>query len=269
MVDLNAARRGQAPLAGNAGRFAGRILGALWGTLALLALWFAATRLGWVSQRILPDPLQVLERLEADLTTSSFLYAVVETVKTSIIGLAIGVFTGALAAFVMGDAQFRWLYTLFRPYLAFLNSTPRIVLVPFFILIFGIGEASRVALSASLVFFVMFFGVFGAVQAVRPEYARSAQIMGASRFAVWRRITFPGTLPGMFDSLRISVSLALLGVVVGEIISTPAGLGGLLRVRGDQYDLTGVFSALLVLGALSAAAMALLKQIEQRAFRWR
>lgn len=269
MTNLEETAGGTARMALRPWHIAARVLSHLWGTIALLFLWLAVSRLGWLSAYVLPDPMAVLNRLEEDLISSTFLYAVAQTVMTSVIGLTIGVVAGALTAFVMAEAQFRWLYMLLRPYLTFLNSTPRIVLVPFFILIFGIGEASRIALSASLVFFVMFFGVFGAVQAIRPEYARSAQIMGASQLAAWRRITFPGTLPGMFDSLRISVSLALLGVVVGEIISTPAGLGGLLRVRGDQYDLTGVFSALVVLGALSAGAMVLLKQFELRAFRWR
>ncbi len=259
----------RAAVARSTTRILQRIFGATWAILALLLIWLAATRLGWLSKWVLPDPFGVLEKLATDLTTTAFLAAVFETVKTSIFGLAIGALSGGLAAFILSDGQFRWLYALLKPYLTFLNSTPRIVLVPFFILVFGIGEASRIVLSASLVFFVMFFGVFGAVKSLRPEYLRSAHILGASRFAAWRLVSFPGALPGMFDALRISVSLAILGVVVGEIISTPAGLGGLIRTRGEQFDLTGVFSALLVLGTLSAAAMAFVRYIERRAFRWR
>ena len=240
-----------------------------WGTLALLALWLLATRLHWLTERVLPDPLAVLQSLGADLASAVFWSAVGVTVLTSLIGLAIGGIGGGLTAFILSDRNFRWLYVLLRPYFTFLNSMPRIVLVPFFILIFGIGPSSRITLGASLVFFVMFYGVFGAVEAVRPEFLRSAYIMGASRVAIWRLVLFPGALPGVFDSLRVSVSLALLGVVVAEIVSTPSGLGGLLRLRVDQYDLPGVFSALLVLGVLSGASMALLARIERRLFQWR
>ena len=155
------------------------------------------------------------------------------------------------------------------PIILLLYGLPQITILPLFILFFGIGPSSRIALGASLVFFVMFYGVLGAVEAVRPEYLRSAYIMGASRLALWRVVLFPGSLPGVLDSLRISVSLALLGVVVAEIISTPSGIGGLLRVRGDQYDLPGVFSALIVLGALSMGAMAVLAATERRLFQWR
>lgn len=251
------------------GRYAALTASAAWGAVALLVLWFLSTHLNWVSRLVLPDPLMVLDTLVVDLGTVTFWSAIGLTVVTSLAGLAVGALGGGLLAFILSDGRLRWLYVLLKPYLAFLNSTPRIVLVPFFILIFGIGPSSRIALSASLVFFVMFFGVFGAIQAVRPELLRSAHVMGASRLATWRFVLFPGALPGVFDSLRISVSLALLGVVVGEIISTPSGLGGLLRVRGDQYDLAGVFSALLILGALSAVAMTFLGRIEQRMFRWR
>jgi NitT/TauT family transport system permease protein len=247
----------------------GLFVSASWGTVALLVLWLMATRLNWLSPRVVPDPVAVLNALGADLMSGSFWTAIGVTVLTSLIGLALGSVAGGLAAFILSDRSFRWLYVFLRPYFMFLNSTPRIVLVPFFILIFGIGPSSRIALGFSLVFFVMFFGVFGAVEAVRPEYLRSAYIMGASRLAMWRAVLFPGTLPGVVDSLRISVSLALLGVVVAEIISTPSGIGGLLRVRGDQYDLPGVFSALIVLGALSAGAMASLAAFERRVFRWK
>jgi NitT/TauT family transport system permease protein len=240
-----------------------------WGAAALLSFWFVATRLHLVSERILPDPLKVLQSLGADLTSAVFWGAVGTTVLTSLISLAIGAVGGGLIAFLFSDRNFRWLYVLLRPYFMFLNSMPRIVLVPFFILVFGIGPSSRIALGTSLVFFVMFYGVFGAVEAVRPEFLRSAYIMGASRFAIWRMVLLPGALPGVFDSLRVSVSLALLGVVVAEIISTPSGLGGLLRLRGDEYNLPGVFSALLVLGVLSGTAMALLARVERRLFQWR
>jgi NitT/TauT family transport system permease protein len=242
---------------------------ASWGTVLLLVLWLMATRFNWLSPRVLPDPVAVLNALGADLASGLFWDAIGVTVLTSLIGLAIGGIAGGLTAFTLSDRSFRWLYVFLRPYFTFLNSTPRIVLVPFFILIFGIGPSGRIALAVSLVFFVMFFGVFGAVEAVRPEYLRSAYIMGASRLTVWRVVLFPATLPGVFDSLRISVSLALLGVVVAEIISTPSGIGGLLRVRGDQYDLPGVFSALIVLGALSAGAMAVLAAVERRLFQWK
>ncbi len=217
----------------------------------------------------LPDPVLVADRLRRDLLDPDFVAATALTVQTSLISLVIGCVAGGASALLLSERGVAWLYALAQPYLTFLNSTPRVVLVPFFVLIFGIGPASRIALSVSLVFFVMFYGVFGGIRGVRPELVRSAGIMGASRFDAWRFVVLPGALPSLFDALRISVSLALLGVVVGEIVTTPSGLGGLIRVRGEQYNLAGVFSGLVVLGALSALATGSLGAFATRVLRWR
>ncbi|MDE3102331.1 MAG: ABC transporter permease subunit [Chloroflexota bacterium] len=208
--------------------------------------------------------MDVGQRLWSELFDADFLEAIAVTVETSLIGLAIGGIAGSALAFILSERGMEWLRELIHPYLTFLNSTPRVVLVPFFILIFGIGPASRVALSVSLVFFVMFFGVFGAIQAVRQELIRNARVMGASRLEVWRFVVLPGALPGVVDTLQIAVSLAILGVVVGEIVTTPSGLGGFIRLRAEQYDLPAMFSGLLVLGALSLVATGSLSAIGSR-----
>lgn len=239
---------------------------ALVGVLAFLAVWFLVARSGMVSALALPPPRAVLERVVEDVGEGQLLPAVGQTTIGWGLGLGIGLILGVVWGFALAQSTF--LYALFRPYLMFFNAMPRIILAPFAILLFGLGVASKVAVSVSLVVFVVTLGVYGAVTSVPLQLIHSLELMGGNRRTVWRHVVLPGALPYFLGSLRVSVSLALLGVIVGEILVSTEGLGRLIALRGLGFDVEGVFSALVALGVLAAVGNAAIDLLSGRLLKW-
>ena len=133
---------------------------------------------------------------------------------------------------------------------------PKLALAPLFILWFGIGLTSKVALVASIVFFLIFFSTAAGVRGTDVRLVAMARVAGASEEAVARHVVWPGAVPYVFAGLKISLSYAIGAAVVGELISSNRGLGYLIQAGSQDFDTTTVFAALAALTLLIVAVNA-------------
>ena len=152
-----------------------------------------------------------------------------------------------------------------------LNALPLpVVLAPIFILWFGLGIGSKVALGVTLVFgFIVFFNVYQGVKEVSPTVLSNARMLGMSEQQLMRHVYWPSALSWMFSSLHTSVGFAVVGAVVGEYLGSAAGLGYIIQQAEGVFDVAGVFAGMLVLAVFVIIIDMIVTAIETRLLVWR
>jgi len=186
-----------------------------------------------------------------------------ETVLAFVIGSVAGVGVGFWLARQPRVAA------ILDPYVKMANALPRVVLAPIFMLWFGLGIWSKVALGVTLVFFIVFFAVFQGVKEVSPTILANARMLGMNDRQLLRHVYWPSALSWMFSSLHASVGFALVGAVVGEYMGSAAGLGYLIHEAESTFDVTGVFAGMVVLSAFVIFIDWMVTLVENRLLAWR
>ncbi len=189
------------------------------------------------------------------------------TLEEAIIGFAIGVVLGVVFGIVLGRNQF--LADVFSPYIKAANSIPRVMLAPLFLIGFGLGMQSKVALAVVLVFFIVFFNAFQGVREVDRNLLANAHILGASNRQLSTHVIIPSALSWILASLHVSFAFALVGAVVGEFIGGIQGVGLMVQVAGANFNANGVFASIVILAVVALLAEALVTWLENRLVRWR
>ena len=161
------------------------------------------------------------------------------------------------------------LAAIFDPYVKAANALPRVVLAPIFALWFGLGIWSKVALGFTLVFFIVFFNVYQGIKEVSPTVLANARMLGMNERQLLRHVYWPAALTWMFSSLHTSVGFALVGAVVGEYLGSAGGLGYKIHEAESVFDVTGVFSGMLILAIFVIVIDTVVTMIENRLLVWR
>ena len=174
---------------------------------------------------------------------------------------------GAILGVWLGVSPFA--SRLLNPYLNALNALPKVALAPLFVLWFGLGIESKIALAAVLVLFLVFLNTFAGVREVDQDLIDGARLMRATRAQVIRKVIIPSAMSWVFAGLKISVPYALIGAVLGEMIAANRGLGYLVQFSGAQFDTAGVFAVLIVIALLAVALNFVVEIVQHRMERWR
>lgn len=158
---------------------------------------------------------------------------------------------------------------VFDPFITGLNSLPRIALAPLFILWFGLGINSKIALAFSLVYFVQLLATLGAVANVDPELTRLARILGFSRNDIYMKVVLPWSISGIFGGLQLGLVTSFLGAVTGEILGAKGGMGVVLVEYANLFKTNDVLAALLILAIVASTLAFVMRNIEKRLIRYR
>jgi NitT/TauT family transport system permease protein len=177
----------------------------------------------------------------------------------SVLGLAVGLWLGLSP---MASA-------LFDPYITAMNAMPRVVLAPIFMVWFGLGIWSKVALGVTLVFFIVFFNVYQGVKEVSPVVLNNVVMLGANRRQLLRHVYLPSATSWVFSSLHVSVGMAFVGAVVGEYLGSAKGVGYLIQQAEGAFDINTVFAGILVLTAFALVLDFAVARAEKRLLVWR
>ena len=189
------------------------------------------------------------------------------TLEETLLAFAIGAGSGVVIGFWF--ARQPLVAAVFDPYVKMANALPRVVLAPIFMLWFGLGVWSKVALGVTLVFFIVFFNVYQGVKEVSPVVLANARMLGMNERQLLRHVYWPSALSWMFSSLHTSVGFALVGAVVGEYLGAASGLGYLIHEAEGTFDVTGVFAGMVVLSVFVLVVDYAVTLIEGRLMKWR
>lgn len=234
--------------------------------VALLVIWEAVSG-RWIDPFYVSAPSAVAGKLWDWAASGTLLNAFSYTFRAMSIGFVIGAIAGFAVGFILGRS--RTLAELFDPYITAIYCMPKIALAPLLIMWFGIGIESKIAMAALIVFFLVFLNTFAGVCDVNPLFIQSTRIMGANRWQLLRYVIFPSAAAWVLTGLKVSVPYALIGAVVGELISSNRGIGFLIGQSAGLFDTAGVFAGLAVLAATGMVLNAGLKRLEKHLLRWR
>ncbi len=192
--------------------------------------------------------------------------ATVVTIKNMLWGFMWGASLGIFAGLILGRSEY--LSKIFEPYIVAMNSIPRIALVPLIILMFGLGDLSKIVTASIVVFFVVFFNTFEGTRSVDRDQIAAARLLGASELTVLRTVVIPSALAWVFASLTPAVSFALIGVIVGEFIGAERGLGKLIieaEARANAAEMMVSIFVMMIVGILLAF---MVRRVQAYLLRW-
>ncbi|WP_329454860.1 ABC transporter permease [Streptomyces sp. NBC_01497] len=188
------------------------------------------------------------------------------TAEELVLGYAVGVVGGLAVGLLLG--YWRVGATVLGPLIGAVNGIPKIALAPLFLIWFGIGIESKIAIAAMTVFFVMFYNTYMGVVTMPDNLVNVLRVMGARRATVIRRVTLPQISVPVLSGMKSSVSFAMIGVIVGEFIASQDGIGYLINTATQNFDSATVFAGIVVLMLMIAIGMLLVGMLERWALRW-
>lgn len=182
-----------------------------------------------------------------------------------------GLIGGMLLGMTMGFLFAFWekIHQIFEPMLIFLNSMPRVVLSPLFVLWFGLGVTSKIFLVISLVFFVVFFNTYSGIKEVDRHLIHQAKILGASKKNLLRHVYLPSAFTWIFSSLRVSIGFAIVGAIIGEYMGSMKGMGYVILSAQSFYQIDKIMAGLLFLLILVLLVDTAFRWIERRYSYWK
>ena len=186
-----------------------------------------------------------------------------ETVLAFIIGTLLGLGVGLWLG-LSNTAS-----AILDPYIKAMNAMPRVILAPIFMVWFGLGIWSKVALGVTLVFFIVFFNVYQGVKEVSPVVLNNARMLGANGSQLLRFVYLPSATSWVFSSLHTSVGMAFVGAVVGEYLGSAKGVGYLIHQAEGAFDINTVFAGILVLTLFALLLDYVVTVAENRLLKWR
>ena len=232
------------------------------GLAAFLVAWKAVVIVGDYPTFILPPPEVVAARFVSGWTEGT----IGRHAGTTLLEVALGFASGAASAIVVGYglARSRLVERLVSPYIVAAQATPILALAPLLVLWFGPGLTAKVVICALIVFFPVAISTMVGIRAVDARLLELARSLRATRRQVLVGLEIPAAMPSIFGGLRVGVTLAVVGAIVGEWAGSERGLGVLVNLaRGSLFDIPLLFATLVTIALLGIALYALVVIVER------
>lgn len=231
-----------------------------------LAAWEIIGRYFVKNELFLATPLQAIE-------TVVLLWSTGELQKHAWVSLqefGIGFVVACVFGIVLGllIASFRRVADAMNPWVAGLYATPIVAIAPLFILWFGIGIWSKVAVVISLVIFPVIINTEVGVRSVDRQLIEAIRSFGASRMQIFLKVSLPAATPFILAGVRLGIGRGLIGVVVGEVFGARAGLGFMIIQSAEVFDMPRIFAGILVLAVTGIALTAAFRWLETKLVPW-
>lgn len=234
--------------------------------MSMLA-WEAMASANWIDPFFFSKPSLIAGRIW-DWLSSGFIYEhLITTLTEALLAFIIGTILGVI--FGLTFARVRLLAAVFNPYIRIFNALPRVILAPIFLLWFGLGIASKVALGVTLVFMVVFFNTYQGIREVNPVLLNNVRMLQASQRQLLRYVYLPSAMTWIFSSLHTSIGFALVAAVVGEYLGSARGIGFVVAQAEGVFDTTGVFAGLILTSVVVLGIDLLIERLENHLLRWR
>jgi NitT/TauT family transport system permease protein len=234
---------------------------------SFIVLWELAARWEWIDPFFFPAPSSIGARIVEWFSDAAIWSDLGITLLETVLSFALGISGGIVLGIWLGLSRFAG--DVFQPFIKVFNAIPRILLGPIFVIWFGLGLASKVALGITLVLFVAFFNTLQGIREVNPVVLANARLLKASKSALLRHVYLPSATSWIISSLRVSVGMAVMGAVVAEYLGSSAGLGHIIAQAEGVVDATGVFAGILLLSVFVVILDAMVDQLERRLLVWR
>ncbi|MEL6309825.1 MAG: ABC transporter permease [Chloroflexota bacterium] len=216
---------------------------------------------------IIPSPMQVWNEFVESVQDGTLLRHSWVTLQEMLYGLAFGLSIGALLGYMIAHNEL--LEDLLSPVIVAFQATPVVAYAPLLIIWFRDGITGKVITTAIIVFFPTLMNVVVGIRSVPTNLHDLMRVVKASRWEVFTKLEIPAAMPVLLTGLKTSVTLAVIGAVVGEFVNANAGLGYLVNIaRGSQFNTPLVFVAVFTMTALALSLYLLVSLLERWLLKW-
>jgi ABC-type nitrate/sulfonate/bicarbonate transport system permease component len=234
--------------------------------LAILVLWEVLSRLGKISLLFFPPPSLILSTLWQMIVSGKLWPHMLATFERLALGFSMGGFAGLILGLGMGWSS--RLRAVADPIIAALHPIPKIAIFPLIMIIFGIGEASKVVAIAIAAFFPMLINSMAGVRQLSPVYFEVTQNYGANRRKTFSRVIIPGSLPLILTGIRLAINMAMVIAIAVELLAAKEGLGVIIWFSWQTLRIEDLYASLIVIAVLGISINLLLQHITHKLAPW-
>jgi ABC-type nitrate/sulfonate/bicarbonate transport system permease component len=233
--------------------------------IALLVLWYLATNRWGINRLLLPNPIAVWQQLVDVLRSGEYIPDLRVTLTELAVAFGLATTSGTLVGFFI--SRTRYSIRVFEPLFAGIYSIPIILFLPLYILFFGLGPASKIALGATISFFPIVLSTIAGFGNVDRTLVTAARSMGASDYQLFRYVLLPAALPVILSGLRMGFTVALLSIIGSETIASLAGLGHHIVQLAEGMDMARMFAYIAFVVVIAALLNTIVSFLEARGRR--
>jgi ABC-type nitrate/sulfonate/bicarbonate transport system permease component len=233
--------------------------------VVLVVLWYLATTRWRVSPLLLPNPVLVWNNFWDIIRTGEFLGDLRVTLTELAIAFAISSTSGVIVGYLISRTQYR--IRVFEPLFSAIYSVPIILFLPLYVLFFGLGPASKIALGATISFFPIALNTIAGFGYVDKVLVTAARSMGASDYQLFRYVLLPAALPIILTGMRMGFTVALLSIIGSETIASLAGLGHRIVHLAEGMEMARMFAYIVFVVFIAATLNMLVSALEARGKR--
>ena len=235
--------------------------------IVLIAVWELATWMKWVDTRFFPRPSLVIVELVEMVRSGELPKHVWDTLTRIGAAFVLGAIGGVATGLAMGLS--RWVRAALMPIVAAIYPLPKVAIFPLILLIFGLGETSKIVTVAIAVFFQVLFPTVLGVTGIPRIYLDAGRNFGARGLDLYLRIALPGALPAILSGCRVALGVALIVIVSVEFVGSNSGVGYLIWNSWQLFNVNRMFVGLMTAAVLGYLAALLLDSLEKKLVPWR
>ncbi len=243
-----------------------RFLASLIIPIIFIVLWQLAANHGTINVQLFPSPARIWQAFLNSVENGKLQINILISLRRVIIGYVYGAALGISVGVILGLSKKT--YRLFSFLLEILRPIPIIAWVPVLIMIFGIGEMSKIIAILIGSFWSIFLNTYDGIQNVDGKYLEVANMFMKTKYETIFRVIVPATLPSIFTGLRIGIGSAWISVIGAELIASSAGLGYMISYSREMAQPANMYVSVLIIGIIGYLINAVLKLIERKSLRW-
>lgn len=231
-----------------------------------LGIWEWLARAGMISKLVFPPPSLIFNSLVVDLLSGSFNRDITITLYRLVAGLVLGGGLGLIFGLIMG-----WLDPIRRildPIVSLLHPIPKLAILPMILIIFGLGDGSRIVMIALAAFFPMLVSTMFGVRQINPHYFDVIRSYGGTQLDIFKKVVIPGSLPSILSGFRLSYKMALTTAVGIEMVFGDSGLGSSLWLAWETMRLWRIYSIIFIISIFGAGTTWLVEKLNQVLMPW-
>ncbi|MBM7865605.1 ABC transporter permease [Heliomicrobium gestii] len=235
--------------------------------LLFLLLWEIAPRWGWVDSTFLPPFSQVAQALGKLILSGELFKHIAASLQRALLGFSLGLAVSIPLGLLIG--WFRGFERFIDPLLQTFRQTSAMALFPVFILLFGIGEISKLAIIFWSVQWPILLSTISGVKNVDPLLIKAARSMGASPLTLFHKVVLPASLPSIFTGIRLSATYSILILIAAEMMGAKSGLGYLIFDSEIRFEIGEMYAAIVTMSLVGLAINYTLVALEKRFTAWK
>lgn len=233
----------------------------------VLVIWQVAVILEWLPQSLIASPTQIVADFWVFIKNGELFEHIFISLYRLSVGFVVGSLLGLATGIAVGTSKL--LEKLLGPIIQFLAPIPPIVWIPLLIIIFGIGEVSKIILLVVASFFVLFINTVQGIRSTDQKYVDVAHVYNKSNFDLIRTILLPSSLPNIFTGMRLALGLSWILLIAAEVMASSKGLGWLIWDARNFSRPDDMFVGIITIGLLGKLSDQILIKLERRFTRWR